>query len=242
MLKRFSLTLLIILGITVNACSDEQNPTVKPDVNPSDQEFYFSAEGGTKALTVETNIPLELKESTDKWCVTTEDPSETESTLKFTITATVNTAVDSRWTNITLLGTDFVSDIKITQAGAEQSTEDDEDTDIVEVDASPIIKKLGLGWNMGNQLDAHSNGVSNETIWGNAKTTQEAFNKIAEAGIHSVRIPVTWLGHIGQAPDYTIEESWLNRVTEVVGYAENAGSMPLSTFITTGPTVTTGST
>ena len=38
-----------------------------------------------------------------------------------------------------------------------------------------------------------------------------------------MRIPVTWLGHIGSAPDYKIEEAWLNRVAEVVGYAEKAG-------------------
>jgi endoglucanase len=31
------------------------------------------------------------------------------------------------------------------------------------------------------------------------------------------------MGHIGEAPDYKIEESWLNRVAEVVGYAEKAG-------------------
>ena len=38
-----------------------------------------------------------------------------------------------------------------------------------------------------------------------------------------MRIPVTWLGHIGEAPDYTLDQVWLNRVYEVVGFAENAG-------------------
>ncbi|PRY96364.1 endoglucanase [Marinilabilia salmonicolor] len=223
MLKRFSLTFLIILGITANACSDRQEPTIEPEVKLSQKEFSFSAEGETKTLTVETNIPLEMEESAEEWCTTTGDLSEIKGTLQFDISTTANSSADNRWTNITLLGTDYVRDIKIIQAGAEQSSEDEEETDIVEAEASPIIKKLGLGWNLGNQLDAHSNGVSNETIWGNDKTTQEAFDKIAEAGIHSVRIPVTWLGHIGEAPDYTIEENWLNRVAEVVGYAENAG-------------------
>ena len=26
---------------------------------------------------------------------------------------------------------------------------------------------MGIGWNLGNQLDAHINGVSGETFWGN---------------------------------------------------------------------------
>lgn len=85
-----------------------------------------------------------------------------------------------------------------------------------------VARKLGLGWNLGNQMDAHNNGVANETCWGNQPATQQTFDNLAKAGITSVRIPVTWLGHIGEAPDYQIEETWLNRVAEIVGYAENA--------------------
>ena len=58
---------------------------------------------------------------------------------------------------------------------------------------------------------------------GNQPTTQALFDQLAASGITSVRIPVTWLGHVGEAPDYTIEADYLNRVAEVVGYAENAG-------------------
>ncbi|MFT3740227.1 MAG: cellulase family glycosylhydrolase [Breznakibacter sp.] len=90
-------------------------------------------------------------------------------------------------------------------------------------DAMAVAQSLGLGWNLGNQLDAHNNGIANETAWGNPATTQSAFDKIAASGIRSVRIPVTWLGHVGSAPDYTIDASWLNRVAEIVNYAETAG-------------------
>ena len=82
---------------------------------------------------------------------------------------------------------------------------------------------MGMGWNLGNQFDAHNNGKSSETAWSQPKATQTTFNKVAAAGIKTVRIPVTWMGHIGNAPDYKIEEAWLNRIYEVVGYAENAG-------------------
>ena len=85
-----------------------------------------------------------------------------------------------------------------------------------------IAASLGLGWNLGNQLDAHNNGVAEEG-WGNEPTTQALFDRVAAAGFTSVRIPVTWLGKVGAAPDYTIDADYLNRVAEVVGYAENAG-------------------
>ena len=86
-----------------------------------------------------------------------------------------------------------------------------------------MAARLGMGWNLGNHFDAHNNGVSGETAWGNPKATQATFTKLRAIGFKTVRIPVTWLGHIGAAPEYKIEEAWLNRVAEVVGYAESAG-------------------
>ena len=86
-----------------------------------------------------------------------------------------------------------------------------------------VFNALRMGWNIGNQMDAFSNDVASETVWGNPKATQATFNAVKAAGFSSVRIPVTWLGHIGEAPYYEIESKWLDRVYELVGYAENAG-------------------
>ena len=86
-----------------------------------------------------------------------------------------------------------------------------------------ISEAMALGWNLGNQLDAISGGVSNETCWGNPRCTQATFYGIKDAGFTSVRIPVTWMGHMGSAPSYQVEEAWMNRVYEVVQYARNAG-------------------
>ena len=82
---------------------------------------------------------------------------------------------------------------------------------------------LGLGWNLGNQMDAHVRGVANETCWGNRPATQQTFDCLRAYGFTSVRIPVTWLGHIGPAPEYRIDETWLDRVAQLVDYAEKAG-------------------
>ena len=94
-----------------------------------------------------------------------------------------------------------------------------------------MSSKLGLGWNMGNHFDAFYNGpwagenylYPSETVWGGELATQATFTKVAAAGFTSVRIPVTWLKMIGDAPDYTIDATWLNRIYEVVQYAHNAG-------------------
>ena len=86
-----------------------------------------------------------------------------------------------------------------------------------------LAAKLRLGWNMGNQMDATSGNMPSETAWGNPKCTQETFTNLKKAGFTSVRIPITWLEKIGAAPDYKIDEEWMTRVAEIVGYAETAG-------------------
>lgn len=93
-----------------------------------------------------------------------------------------------------------------------------------ELSAIDFAQTLGLGWNLGNNLDAwDSNGVAVETDWENGLATQTAFDAVAKTGYKSVRIPVTWLGHMGEAPDYVIDKERMDRVAEVVGYAHNAG-------------------
>ena len=88
---------------------------------------------------------------------------------------------------------------------------------------------LSIGINFGNTLDAvdswtnQNKPVAIETAWGNPVANQAHFNGLKNLGFKIVRIPVTWVGHIGPAPDYKIEESWLRRVAEVVNMAHNAG-------------------
>lgn len=100
-----------------------------------------------------------------------------------------------------------------------------------EGDPWKILAKLKLGFNLGNHFDAFYNyqGAGekflwpDETCWGNAKCTQATFTGLYNAGFRSVRIPITWLKTIGPAPDYKIDEAWMKRIKEVVGFAKNAG-------------------
>ena len=88
---------------------------------------------------------------------------------------------------------------------------------------------LTIGINFGNTLDAvdtwtnPNRPISIETAWANPLASQAHFNGLASQGFKIVRIPVTWTGHIGPAPDYRIEEAWLRRVAEVVNMANRAG-------------------
>ena len=58
-------------------------------------------------------------------------------------------------------------------------------------EAIQFAMTMGIGWNLGNQMDAHYNGCSYEEGWGNKAATQHTFNGVAKAGFKSVRIPIT---------------------------------------------------
>ncbi|MEK4054684.1 cellulase family glycosylhydrolase [Paenibacillus sp. FSL F4-0087] len=75
------------------------------------------------------------------------------------------------------------------------------------------------GWNLGNSLDTVG---TDETYWGNPRVTRELIQQIAAQGYRSIRIPVTWDGHIGDAPDYTVDPAYMGRVQEVVQWALDA--------------------
>lgn len=112
----------------------------------------------------------------------------------------------------------------------EEKQKEEEPAPVLDNDATRRTLQMGLGWNLGNQLDAYEEDpdskyylVPSETVWGNPKVTAQAIKKVREAGFTTIRIPVTWLRKIGPAPTYTIDSEWMARVTEVVGYARDAG-------------------
>jgi endoglucanase len=84
-------------------------------------------------------------------------------------------------------------------------------------------EKIYAGWNLGNTLDSFNGSTGSETAWGNPPVNQELMNGVKAAGFDLIRIPVTWMGHIGRAPDYRIAPARLNRVGEVVRMAHEAG-------------------
>jgi len=88
---------------------------------------------------------------------------------------------------------------------------------------------ITTGWNLGNTLDAvnhwsYKSPVAEEGCWYNIpKANQAIFNGVKEQGFNIVRIPCTWTGLIGPAPDYKLSKVRLQRVAEVAGYARKAG-------------------
>lgn len=90
-----------------------------------------------------------------------------------------------------------------------------------------LSSQMAPGWNLGNALEASGRAYVwgsrnfNEAGWGNLKASQVLFDAIKAAGFRSVRIPVSWKQYADA--DDNISPQWMERVTEVVNYAHNAG-------------------
>ena len=88
-----------------------------------------------------------------------------------------------------------------------------------------FVSGMGYGWNLGNTFDAWPNiggrrgGLETETSWGNPHTTRKLIMYIKEQGFDTIRIPVTWGPHMGDASEYTVDPAWMSRVEEVVDWA-----------------------
>ncbi|MBE6846582.1 MAG: glycoside hydrolase family 5 protein [Ruminococcus sp.] len=91
-----------------------------------------------------------------------------------------------------------------------------------EQSAMEFVANIKLGWNLGNTLDSTSNYANSaygfETAWGNPYTTKAMIDAVKAAGFNTVRVPVSWGQKMGSGPDYKVNEEWMNRVYEVVGY------------------------
>ncbi len=99
------------------------------------------------------------------------------------------------------------------------------------ISAKELVKEMKLGWNLGNTMDSVNDKFDKtsapeawETAWWNPVTTKELITKLIDEGFNVIRYPVSWRNHLGEAPDYHINEAWLDRVQELVDWAYNHGA------------------
>lgn len=196
----------------------EPAPNVPTRVTFSKTALAFAADP-TEGQSLSINGNVETTVASDaSWCKI--DGITSGKAYTFTVSCEPNTETTPRECNIVaynLKKDETYASIKVTQEGCKPAP--GEPANRPENAASP----LALGWNLGNQMDAIVNGVASETGWGNPKVDQKIFDAVAKAGFSSIRIPVSWMGHFGAAPDYKIESAWLERVAELLNYAEKAG-------------------
>ena len=212
----FSVSLLCCCGKTPDT-PVTPTPEAPTAITVSPVSLSAAQAGGSYDLTI--TAPARPTLTLPSW-ITKTDGTYKDYKITFTLKVAANDSYEPREADVTVKATGAADvTVKVSQAAREVI----KDPTLPDNAAVARTQELGLGWNMGNHFDAYANGVSSETAWQGKKATQATFDGLKDKGFTSVRIPVTWMGHIGDAPDYTLEDAWLNRVYEVVGFAENAG-------------------
>ena len=93
--------------------------------------------------------------------------------------------------------------------------------------AKDAVKNMGVGWNLGNTLDANDGTktwkttAEHETCWGQPVTKPELMKMMKEAGFGAIRVPVTWYQEMDS--EGKVNDAWMNRVKEVVDYVIDNG-------------------
>ena len=184
----------------------------------SKNSFSFDRFGGTAEFTVTSSQTPQVS-SDASWCGVVVGDIDADHKMTVTVLAAANRTTDARKAMLTV----SCGSEKLTVSVAGDAGKAIPTASATALTPQTVFDAIAPGWNMGNHMDAISNGVANETVWGNPKCTQATMDGVKAAGFKAVRICVTWEGHIGPGPAYRLEENWLARVEEIVGYAEKAG-------------------
>lgn len=128
-----------------------------------------------------------------------------------------------------------------TGCGSSDSSAEPEDTEMRSLTATETAKEMGLGWNLGNTMEAYEatncekasykwipvkgeNKPSDyETCWGAPVTTQEMIDGVKAASFSTVRIPVFWGNMMQDDGSWTINSEYIARVKEIVDYCLKDG-------------------
>jgi endoglucanase len=232
------IALAVIIGFSMAACGGGTTnypiypPAPPGGTTPTVTSVTISpgtapvAKGATQAFTVTvtgTNNPAQ----TVTWSIETAgvnaDTTITSAGLLTVSSAETKTSLTVKATSTVDIAKNGTATVTVTGGGdiRPQTPESMSNKTALQYFTDNNIK---AGWNLGNTLDAVSiPSAAAETAWGNPAATQALFNGVKESGFDIVRIPVTWIGHIGASPDYTVSEARLKRVAEVIGYAKTAG-------------------
>ncbi len=173
-------------------------------------------------LTVRSNVAWSVRAEDSSWIsFSVTHGRASEEGMEIVMTVSENNTSEPRQTDVVLKAGEAEKRLTLTQncnmAGK------------LEWETSyEFIQSMGVGWNLGNTLDA-DNGTDHdgsdwrywETCWGQPETTQELMNMMKRAGFGAIRVPVTWRPHI--SPDGTVSDAWMNRVKEIVDHVLNAG-------------------
>lgn len=222
----FVLLLAFVCGMSLSACSNDDDDYVAPNFKVLNSELAFNGLGGTQTLNVRADAQPQASviEGAD-WCsVAYKDFAG--GTYNFDVTVAASASDEATTATIRVIQGYSRKDVTVTRAKKGEVVTPDEPNADMNKSAMDIAQLMYPGWNLGNTMEGGDSknlwknaGVATETAWQSTKTTQALIDAVKGAGFKSVRIPCAWvMGHITDADNCTIDPAWMKRVKEIVDY------------------------
>jgi endoglucanase len=211
-----------LISVLVFTGCKKKNDAVTPELSASPSEINLPAEGGTADLTITGNVQWNISNSASAWLQLSKSSGNSGSnTIK--LTATSNETVSLRSTYLSVnFSNGQARRVKVSQPATiypsyNISPKAPDSTGMST--AVQLAAKFKLGWNIGNTLEA----TGGETSWGNPMITESYVKFVKQQGFTAIRLPCAWDLHVDNKTTAHIDQNWMNRVKEVVGYCVNNG-------------------
>lgn len=215
--KKFAL--LALLAIAFAAACKEDGAAPELTVSPTD--LSIPGEENTAEITITSNDSWTISNAAD-WLQLSQS-SGNSGTATVEVTASANSMGETRSVILVVNSNNgqtrriTVSQVSLIYPSYNTSPQPPDATGMSS-NAVELAAKMKLGWNIGNTMEASGD----EMGWGNPKITEDYVKFVKASGFNAIRIPCAWnWHHVDNQATAHIDENWLNRVKEVVGYCVN---------------------
>ncbi|WP_207515261.1 cellulase family glycosylhydrolase [Longitalea luteola] len=217
---RFNGIGLLITALIFTSCQKKGNP-IAPELSAAPSLIDLPAAGGTADLTINGNAQWSISNAASWLLLNTISGKSGSSTIK--LTAGFNGTGASRSTVLTVNAENGQARrVTVSQAAGLYPTYNTSPRAPDSIGMSTAVQlaaKFKLGWNIGNTLEA----IGGETAWGNPHITESYVKAVKQLGFTAIRLPCAWNTHVDNKATAHIDQNWMNRIKEVVGYCVNNG-------------------
>jgi endoglucanase len=215
----FKILALFFTIVTFFSCKEEN---VASELSVSANNISFPAEGGSSEIVLISNDSWTISNPASAWLELSQANGNSGSaTIQITAGPNVTGSARSSVLNVQA-GNGQARRISVSQSPtifpSYNTSPKPPDATGMSATAVELAAKMKLGWNIGNTFEAPGGEIG----WGSPVITEDFIKFVKQSGFNAIRIPCAWdWHHIDNKATAHIDQNWLNRVKEVVGYCVN---------------------
>jgi endoglucanase len=214
-----NVSVLLMTIIFFGSCKKDD---VTPELKVTPLEISLNAEGDTSEFSIVTNDSWTIQNAAEAWLQVSQVNGNSGS-ASIQIIASKNATGNKRSTILVVDSNNgqrrrITVSQKPTIYPSYNTSPKAPDATGMSSNAVELAAKMKLGWNIGNTFEA----PNNEQGWGSPKITEDYIKFVKQSGFNAIRIPCQWnWHHVDNKATAHIDQNWMNRVKEVVGYCVN---------------------